>query len=274
MNMKRALAVCACAGFALPAMAQPFKMTHNLVDDFVESTTVQCAAGTGAQQTTSDNTMWRAFNLTDFGLGDVTVQQVEFGIQRFFAPSYGNMTEVTIELYQAPGGSAPALGFELKGTASAMFEDQNLTIVSMDIEGCIDAGSTLVVAIRPEDFLTKSGGVATGDAAWMGSNGFGETDDSYISSVGCGIASPQTFTAIGFPGIAILMNIYGEEGHSCSGGGCYPDCDESGTLDFFDFLCFQNAFSAGDPYADCDDSGTLDFFDFLCFQNEFAAGCP
>ncbi|MFG0282832.1 MAG: hypothetical protein ACF8R7_00280 [Phycisphaerales bacterium JB039] len=58
------------------------------------------------------------------------------------------------------------------------------------------------------------------------------------------------------------------------GGGCYPDCDESGALDFFDFLCFQNAFAAGDLYADCDGTGALDFFDFLCFQNEFAAGCP
>ncbi|MFG0285640.1 MAG: hypothetical protein ACF8R7_14575 [Phycisphaerales bacterium JB039] len=55
---------------------------------------------------------------------------------------------------------------------------------------------------------------------------------------------------------------------------CYPDCDGSGSLDFFDFLCFQNAFATGDPYADCDGSGALDFFDFLCFQNEFAAGCP
>jgi site-specific recombinase XerD len=26
--------------------------------------------------------------------------------------------------------------------------------------------------------------------------------------------------------------------------------------------------------ADCDGSGVLDFFDFLCFQNEFGAGCP
>jgi hypothetical protein len=57
-------------------------------------------------------------------------------------------------------------------------------------------------------------------------------------------------------------------------GGCYADCDASGSLDFFDFLCFQNAFAAGEPYADCDGSGSLDFFDFLCFQNEFAAGCP
>ncbi|MFG0283004.1 MAG: hypothetical protein ACF8R7_01155 [Phycisphaerales bacterium JB039] len=55
---------------------------------------------------------------------------------------------------------------------------------------------------------------------------------------------------------------------------CYPDCDGSGALDFFDFLCFQNAFAAGDDYADCDESGALDFFDFLCFQNEFAGGCP
>jgi hypothetical protein len=55
---------------------------------------------------------------------------------------------------------------------------------------------------------------------------------------------------------------------------CYADCDGSGALDFFDFLCFQNAFGTGDPYADCDETGVLDFFDFLCFQNEFGAGCP
>ena len=55
--------------------------------------------------------------------------------------------------------------------------------------------------------------------------------------------------------------------------GCYADCDASGSLDFFDFLCFQNLFAAQDPAADCDASTTLDFFDFLCFQNAFAAGC-
>ncbi len=55
---------------------------------------------------------------------------------------------------------------------------------------------------------------------------------------------------------------------------CFADCDNSGSLDFFDFLCFQNEFANGTAYADCDGSGTLDFFDFLCFQNAFAAGCP
>ena len=55
---------------------------------------------------------------------------------------------------------------------------------------------------------------------------------------------------------------------------CYADCDGSGSLDFFDFLCFQNEFANASSFADCDGSGTLDFFDFLCFQNAFAAGCP
>ena len=55
---------------------------------------------------------------------------------------------------------------------------------------------------------------------------------------------------------------------------CYADCDGSGALDIFDFLCFQNAFSTGDFYADCDDDGQLNIFDFLCFQNAFVTGCP
>jgi subtilisin family serine protease len=62
---------------------------------------------------------------------------------------------------------------------------------------------------------------------------------------------------------------------------CYADCDSStglGTLDIFDFLCFQNRFATGNSYAcECDVStgvGVCDIFDFLCFQNAFAAGCP
>jgi alpha-amylase len=54
---------------------------------------------------------------------------------------------------------------------------------------------------------------------------------------------------------------------------CRADIDNSGRLDLFDFLAFQNAFVAGEPEADFDNNGSLDLFDFLAFQNEFAAGC-
>jgi hypothetical protein len=62
---------------------------------------------------------------------------------------------------------------------------------------------------------------------------------------------------------------------------CFADCDQStgaGTLDIFDFLCFQSGFVAGDPAAcGCDLSTgptVCDIFDFLCFQSAFVGGCP
>lgn len=55
---------------------------------------------------------------------------------------------------------------------------------------------------------------------------------------------------------------------------CYSDCDLSGSLDFFDYVCFQNAYLSGLGNADCDGNGAIEPFDFLCFQNTFSGGCP
>jgi hypothetical protein len=64
---------------------------------------------------------------------------------------------------------------------------------------------------------------------------------------------------------------------SLGGNGQYPgytaDCDDTGTLDLFDFLCFNNRFVGEVEYADCDGNGIFDLFDFLCFVNAFNAGC-
>jgi hypothetical protein len=54
---------------------------------------------------------------------------------------------------------------------------------------------------------------------------------------------------------------------------CYPDCDGSGGIDLFDFLCFTNAFNGEELRADCDFNGVYDLFDFLCFTNAFNEGC-
>jgi len=63
------------------------------------------------------------------------------------------------------------------------------------------------------------------------------------------------------------------EGSAQIGIGCYADCDESGALDLFDYLCFIGQFNMGAKGGDCDGSGGLDLFDFLCFVNAFNAGC-
>lgn len=55
---------------------------------------------------------------------------------------------------------------------------------------------------------------------------------------------------------------------------CYSDCDQSGSLDIDDFICFQMLYAAGDPGADCDSSGELEVSDFLCFHSTFGHNCP
>lgn len=73
----------------------------------------------------------------------------------------------------------------------------------------------------------------------------------------------------------------GDQLHHFELTACAADCDRStgrDTLDIFDFLCFQAAFTRSEAAAcDCDTSsgaGVCDVFDFLCFQRAFVAGCP
>lgn len=55
--------------------------------------------------------------------------------------------------------------------------------------------------------------------------------------------------------------------------GCRADIDDSGALDVFDFLAFQDLFARGDVRTDFTGEGAFDVFDFLAFQSEFASGC-
>lgn len=55
---------------------------------------------------------------------------------------------------------------------------------------------------------------------------------------------------------------------------CLADCDNNGTLNVFDYVCFGQAFSAQQPYGDCDNNGAWNVFDYICYGNLFAAGCP
>lgn len=59
----------------------------------------------------------------------------------------------------------------------------------------------------------------------------------------------------------------------CGDLACPADFDGSGSLDVFDFLAFQNAWSTGQPEADLDGDGAYTLFDFIEFQNLFSAGC-
>jgi hypothetical protein len=250
------------------AQADPVRLSHSLEEFLVTGGTAIACSSTGAPQTSSDNQFWRSFTLSDFGISEsVTIQEIELGIETLTLPTLIE-ADITINLYQAPAGSAPAFGLELIGSTVATLTDRALEVVTIDVTGVVDAGNALIVEINQPNFQTLSGGL-TGDVFFPGANSFGETAPSYISSTGCSTPTPTPYATIGFPEVQLIIIANGETG----GTACRADLDGDGSLTIFDFLSFQNLFDAGDPQADFDGDGSLTIFDFLSFQNEFDAGC-
>ena len=107
-------------------------------------------------------------------------------------------------------------------------------------------------------------------ADWVSTGGFNlNATLSAVTQLRILNSPTPAFMAIVEAGDLLIDNI------TAQGEVCYADCDGSGTLDIFDFLCFQNSFVLGEPYAcDCDPAPVCDIFDFLCFQNAFVGGCP
>ena len=123
----------------------------------------------------------------------------------------------------------------------------------------LENSATVFVHLRDEGPFALNNLLADGSEAWVFWASFrGDVNDRGQ------ITTTATNLVSGDGGVVRLTPV----------DSCYADCDGSGELDFFDFLCFQDLFGSGDPIADCDASGALDFFDFLCFQNAFSAGCP
>ena len=59
-----------------------------------------------------------------------------------------------------------------------------------------------------------------------------------------------------------------------AGGGCAPDCNNDGSLNILDFVCFQSEWQSQSPLGDCDGNGAFNILDFVCFQSLFQQGCP
>ncbi len=54
---------------------------------------------------------------------------------------------------------------------------------------------------------------------------------------------------------------------------CPADFNEDGSVDFFDYLDFVDAFSLAVPEADFNHDSAIDFFDYLDFVDAFSIGC-
>ena len=274
MQKKIALTTLAVAGLATAASAQ-IRLSHSVEEFLVTAGSgVACAirATSTAPQTTVDNRWSRSFTLADFGVTEgFTVRTVEFGVESMRLPSLLE-GEITVNLYQVPAGSAPLAGAPLVGSVTFLSGPRTTEVITIDVDGSVDAGTALMVEISLPDYFDAAGG-QLGDVFFIGGNPFGQTAPSYLASTGCGIVDPTDIALIAGGAFANSMWVIIAEGDVGGGTGCRADLDGDGVLTIFDFLTFQNLFASQDPRADFDGDGQFTIFDFLTFQNEFAAGC-
>ena len=178
-------------------------ITHSASQTIIAGNSVSCNAG-GLH---SDNSYYRAFNLTDFGITeDFDVTMVEIGIET--ATGAGGTQPITVYLYTSnpafPGGFPGSL--TQIGTVDIDVPDQAATIFQIPVTGTAPAGSELVVEIFTPD------GQTAGHTFFIGSNNLGETGPSYLLAADCGITVPTPTGSIGFPDMQIVMNVTGDTG--------------------------------------------------------------
>ena len=110
-------------------------------------------------------------------------------------------------------------------------------------------------------------------------------DNVIISGVGMQVLSPPCGSVgitLGFQGSTdVYYNGEFLQNFAGSGQSEYDrlalispaDFNQDGTIDFFDYLDFVDAFSSSDPTADFNKDGVIDFFDYLDFVDAFSTGC-
>ena len=208
-------------------------ITHSSSQAIVPLNSVSCNDGVGH----TDNSYYRAFSLTSFGItGAFDVQSIDVGIEEAasggvrpagkakggVAPPNGNTKKsishkgkvssptgggqsVTVNIFTSsmpfPAGFPGSL--TMIGTATVNVADQSGTILNIPITGTASAGSELVVEVFTPD------GTGAGNLFFIGSNTAAETGPSYLRAADCGVNTPTTTAALGFPNMHIVLNVNG-----------------------------------------------------------------
>jgi hypothetical protein len=184
----------------------PPVITQSSTQTITPLNSVSCNNGTGH----TDNSYWRAFTMNSFvGSSAYCVTSVSFGIEQ--ATGAGGTQPVTVRLYTSnqpfPTGFPASL--TQVGTATVNVPDSaSNTVFQLPITATVPAGAELVMEVFTPD------GTVAGNLLFIGSNADPESGPSYLSAAGCGINTPTTTAAIGFPNMHIVFNIFG----SCSCG--------------------------------------------------------
>jgi hypothetical protein len=175
-------------------------ITHSLSNTVTSGNSVSCNSG-GIHV---NNSYWRTFNLTAFGITDpLDILSLDLGIELAVAGSGGSQP-ATIRYYTDTDTNPGNGGLSLIGTVPIVVPDASLTVLNFaGGPSGVPVGSNLVVEVFTPD------GTAGNNAFFIGSNSLGQTGASYLSAADCGVNSPTPTSAIGFPGMHIVMTVNG-----------------------------------------------------------------
>jgi hypothetical protein len=177
-------------------------ITQSVSQEIVTNNSIACS--NSATGETRDTAWLRVFPLEDFDIStDFNVTSVSFGVETV----RGGNVPMNVNLYTLDGPLEYA-NMTLIGSTQETLSPQDLTLVTVPVEGTAPAGSSLVVEIDSPD---QAG---TGRAFFIGSNADGQTGPTYLRSATCGNPEPTDAASLGFPGFHVVMNVTGETGSS------------------------------------------------------------
>jgi hypothetical protein len=187
-----------------PPQPQPRTLSQSNSMTITSPNTVACGATDGSGNPyTDDNQFYRAFSLTASGItGQFTAQRINLGIEEANVTAGSQPITITLSTVAGafPGGTLTTIGSQVFTINNATGVTLPLTLTTPAIA---PAGSTVVVEIASAGFASGT------NTFYPGSNALGETGSSYISSAGCGVTTPTTFTAAGFPGVDLVLTVDG-----------------------------------------------------------------
>ena len=161
--------------------------------------------------TSSDNTYYRFFKLSDFSItGDWAVSSVQFGIQVLTIPTLPDGFPMKVRIYSTTAINFPTnypTGYTQIISQNVIITNANLlTILSVPITALIPAGSNLLVTLEYGAQAANSG-----NRMIFSANNLGQTAPSYLSSTACNILVPTETINVGagFPDAHLVLSVTG-----------------------------------------------------------------
>ncbi len=235
-----------------------------IINDVISAGTIQC--GDASAPYTSANGVARSFEIPD---GEaLTVQCVRFGIESNSDIPW----DVDVNIYtgdiEGPFDQLELLASS-QVTVPANVTNEFYSAAFPDgVE--VPGGSSMVVELFVASRNPADGG--PGGFTYLASNSFGETAPSYLRAPACGLNDFETYEQIGFPGVHLIIDVYGGTPQTCVG-----DLNLDGAVNVFDLLDLLGQWGPCPPDQDCsadmNGDGAVNVMDLLILLDAWGP-CP